>query len=117
METPPGKSTAAAIPALSLKIDSDSRPVPHATLRLFSPIPAPALLLLQELFTPDFGVQRGKLHYCSVGGRESVRTVGRGLAKVTNAVLAFAFPSSRTLVAFRVDPLHLQGNTRRPPKK
>ena len=45
MNTPPGESTAAVIPALSLKIDSDSRLVPHATLELFSPIPALALLV------------------------------------------------------------------------
>ena len=45
MNTPPGEYTAAAISALSLKIDLDSRLVPHATLEMFSPILALVLLV------------------------------------------------------------------------
>ena len=87
-----GKRTAAAIPALSLKIDSDSRPVPHATLDLFSPIPAPTLLVLQELLAPDVWCATGEvtLLFCRGEGGPSERWE-EGSIKVANAVL-FAFP-------------------------
>ena len=59
--TPPGESTAAAIPALPLKTDSDSPPFSRVTLGFFSPIPAPALLVLQDLLTPDFWCPTGEV--------------------------------------------------------
>ena len=43
---PPGESPAAAILSFPLKTDSDSSRFPHATLEIFPPIPAPALLVL-----------------------------------------------------------------------
>ena len=81
MNTPPGESTAAAIPAFPLKTDSDSSPFPHATLELFSPIPAPALLVLQELLIPDFLCATGNvtLLYCT--GEGVRRNGGKGVCK------------------------------------
>ena len=44
INTAPGESTAAAIPAFSLNIDSDSPPVSHATREFYSLIPTTASL-------------------------------------------------------------------------
>ena len=118
MKTPPGESTAAVISAFPLKTDSDSPHFSHATLEHFSPIPAPALLVLQELLTPEFWCATGEvtLLYGRGEGGPSERWEGVS-AKVANAVLAFARPPGSTLVACRDDPLYLRGNTSRPPSK
>ena len=59
MNTLSGESTAASILTFPFKIDLDSRSVPYTTLELFSPVPATALLVLQELLTPDLLVCNG----------------------------------------------------------
>ena len=118
MNTLPGESTAAVIPAFTLKTDSDSSPYPHATLELFPPIPASALLALQIVLIRDFSSATGEviLFYCTWEGGPSERWEG-GSANVASAVLVFACPPGSTLVARRDDPLLLRGNTRRSPSK
>ena len=49
-------------------------------------------------------------------GDSSERWEG-GSTKVANAILVFAFPPGSTLVIRSDNPLHLRGNTRRPPSK
>ena len=113
MNTPPGENTAAVIPAFPLKIDSDYLPVPHATLDLFSLISATALLVLQELLTPDLfwcATEEATLRFGREGGGPSERWEG-GSTKFVNAVLAFTFPPGNTLVARSDYPLHLRGKT------
>ena len=108
MNNPPGESTAAAIPSLPLETDADSSPFFHAaSIELFSPIPAPALLLLQELLVLDVSWATGEvtLRYCTGEG---------GSVNVASALLALACALVITLVARRGDPLLLRGNTRRP---
>ena len=51
---------AAAIPSFPLETDSDSSPFFHATMELFPPIPAPALLVLQELLIYDVSCATGE---------------------------------------------------------
>ena len=118
MSNPPGESAAAAIPAFPSKTDSDTTPFSHATLELFPPILAPALLVLQELLMSDFSCATGEvtLLYCTGEGGPSERWEG-GSANVASAVHAFACPPGSTLVARRDDPLLLRGNMRRPPSK
>ena len=76
-------------------------------LELFSPILAPALLVLQELLIRDVSCATGEvtLLYCTGEG---------GSANVASALLALACPPGITLVARRDDRLLLRGNTRRP---
>ena len=92
-------TTTAAIPVLSLKIDSDPRPVSHATLESFSPILAPALLVLQEFLTPNFWCATGEvtLLFARGEGGPSERWEGSS-TKFANAVLAFTFPPGSTLL-------------------
>ena len=105
---PPGESTAAAIPPLPLETDVDSSLFFHAaSIELFPPIPAPALLLLQEVLVLDVSCATGevKLRYCTGEG---------GSVNVASALLALACAPGITLVVRRDDPLLLRGNTRRP---
>ena len=115
MNTPPGESTAAAIPALPL---SDSPPCSCTTLGIFTPLLALALLVLQDLLTPYFWCATGEatLRYGTGEGGPSLRWEGR-FATVVSVVFAFACPPGSTLVARRDDPLLLRGNTRRPPSR
>ena len=99
----PEKSTAAAIPSLPLETDSDSSPFSHAaTIKLFPPIPASTLLVLQELLTLDVSCSTGvvTLRYCTGEG---------GSTNVASALLALACTPGITLVARRDDPLLLRG--------
>ena len=62
MNNPPGESTAAAIPSLPRETDAYSSPFFHAaTTELFPPIPAPALLVLQELLVLDVSCTTGEV--------------------------------------------------------
>ena len=128
MNTPRwGNTAAAATQAFPLNVDSDSLPVSHATRKFCSLIPATTFLTLQELLTPV-------LFWCVT--REAILGFGRGEAgpserreggpserwegsstKAANAVLVFACVPGIILVACRDDPLHLRGDTRRPPSK
>ena len=108
MNNPPGESTAAALPSLPRETDADSSPCFHAaTTELFLPIPAPALLVLQELLVLDVSCATGEvtLRYCTGEG---------GSVTVVSALLALACSPGITLVARKDDPLLLRGNTRRP---
>ena len=103
MNNPPGESTAAAIPSLPLETDADSSPFFHAaTMELFPPIPALALLVLQELLVLDVTCATGEvtLRYCTGEG---------GSVNVASALLALACAPGITLVARRGDPLLLRG--------
>ena len=105
-------------PSFPLEIDSDSPSFSHATLEHFLPIPAPALLVLQEFITPEFWCATREVTLLYGSGEEGpLERWEGGLERVDNAVLAFACHSGSTLVACRNDPLHLRGNTRRPPSK
>ena len=79
----------------------------HAAIELVPPIPAPALLVLQELLPLDVSCATGEvtLRCCTGEG---------GSANVASALLALACPFGITLVARRDDPLLLRGSTRRP---
>ena len=101
MNTPPAESTAAAIPAFPLNINSHSLPVPHAAREFCSLTPETALLVLLELPTPDsFWRATGEatLEFGRGEGGPSERWEG-GSTKVANVALAFAFPSGSTLGA------------------
>ena len=111
MNNPPGESTAAAIPSLLLKTDADSSPFSRAvTTEVFTPIPSPALPLLQELLALNVScaTREVTLRYCTGGG---------GSVNVASALIALECAPSITLVARRDDPFLLRGNTRRPSSK
>ena len=107
MNNPLGENTAAAIPSLPLETDADSSLFFHAaSIELFTPIPVPALPLLQELRVLDVFSATGQvtLRYCTGEG---------GSVNVASALLALACAPGITLVARRNDPLLVRGNTRR----
>ena len=85
--SPPGESTAAAIPTPSLETDADSP--------LSSPKPVPALLVLQDLLTPDVWCTTGGvtvLYGTGEGGPEGGPSTlwGGGSTKVASALFALA---------------------------
>ena len=93
-------------------------PVPVPTLGIFTPLLAPALLVLQGLFTPNFWCATGEatLRYGTGKDGSSLRWEG-GNATVVSAVFALACSPGSTLVARKDDPLLLRGNTSRPPTR
>ena len=108
MNNPPGESTAAAMPSLPLETNAYFSLFFHAaSIGLFTPTPAPALPLLQELLVLDVSCATGEvtLRYCTGGG---------GSVNVASALFALACAPFITLAARRDDPFLLRGTTRRP---